>query len=417
MATFQLDDIDTVTDAFFKGFGKDEAWRDFARAALALPSWYEEGLDPFSAAYAEQQHRLWQAIAGAGRDYDADLDEVAVETTPDVVRMPGYYKYRHPGAVAQAGEHIRAAGNILVHSNVQPGQWALEYGAGYGLIALDFARLGVNVDTVDISPVFCNFVRAQAEFFRVPLTPFPGRFGDGPRPGRKYDLIYFFESLHHCTNLTHLLGRLKALLAPDGRVIIAGEPITPAEKPAIPYPWGMRLDSETVAVVRRRRWFELGFTEAYLVELFTRHGFVATKMPGFSNFDSGYIFRHRPGTIEMAKHWLPDAAARAWYGADTTGRWTRGRAELAVDTTASFSALEVTLRNHHAVEQPVALDYGGRVERVVMPPRTTRTVSLPAGTRTPRLVIDCEPKVPAATGGNGDPRALGIFVMLVTYRP
>jgi len=417
VATFQLDDIDGVTEAFFRGFGKDAEWREIARTALALPPWFDRGLDPFSQAYADQQHRLWQAIAGAGRDYDADLDEVAVETTPDVVRMPGYYKYRHPGAVAQAGEHIRAAGNIMVHSNLGTGQWALEYGAGFGLIALDFARLGVNVDTVDISPVFCNFVRAQAEFYRVPLTPFSGRFGDGPRPGRIYDLIYFFESLHHCTDLTRLLGRLKALLAPGGRVIIAGEPITLQQKPAIPYPWGMRLDSETVAVVRRRRWFELGFTEAYLIELFTRHGFVATPMPGFSNYDRGYIFRHRPGTIELATHWLPDASAQTWYKPDTTGRWTRGRAEIAVDTTPSFSALEVTVRNHHAVEQPVALEYGGRVERVTLAPRTTLTVRLPATVRTPRLVIDCEPKVPARTGGGQDGRALGIFVMLVTYKP
>ena len=41
----------------------------------------------------------------------------------------------------------------------------------------------------------------------------------------------------------------------------------------MPYPWGVRLHSEVVAVMRQTRWFELGFSEDFLFELFKRAGY------------------------------------------------------------------------------------------------------------------------------------------------
>jgi SAM-dependent methyltransferase len=167
---------------------------------------------------------------------------------------------------------------LLRHCGLKAGDWALEYGPGFGQTALALARLGVNVDTVDVSPTFCRFVREQAEHFGVPLHAFEGRFGDAPRPGRRYTLVWFYESFHHCLDFQRVVRILPSLLAPGGRVILGGEPIVERTNAAVPYPWGLRLHSEVVAVVRQQRWFELGFTEAFLFEVFGRAGFAVTRI-------------------------------------------------------------------------------------------------------------------------------------------
>ena len=106
---------------------------------------------------------------------------------------------------------------LLRHCAVRAGDWALEYGAGFGQGALALARLGVNVDTVDISAKFCDYVRLQAEFFRVPLTAFHGQFGTNPRPGQRYPLIRFYESFHHCVDFVRVVQQLPEHLAEGGR--------------------------------------------------------------------------------------------------------------------------------------------------------------------------------------------------------
>ncbi len=88
---------------------------------------------------------------------------------------------------------------IAQHCDLKAGDWALEYGAGFGQTALALARLGVNVDTVDISATFCGYVQARQSFFGA-AAPFEGRFGVNPRPGQRYDLIWFYESFHHCVD-------------------------------------------------------------------------------------------------------------------------------------------------------------------------------------------------------------------------
>lgn len=274
-AWFGPEDIDRLRDLFYATqAGQGETWKPYRDAHLVLPSWFQQGLDPWGDNYRQQQLRLWQLLAGVTRPYDPAEDETeAPWGDGDVVRSPSYYVRRDPGAVAHASDHWLATGMVLKHSGLTQGDRALEYGAGFGQTALALARLGVQVDTVDISPTFCAAIQRQADFFAVPLRPHQGRFGFHPPPGHAYRLIWFFESFHHCLDFQDLVPQLKRMLAPGGRVILSGEPIVEREYAAVPYPWGLRLHSETVAVVRQTHWMELGFSEAFLMELFARHGF------------------------------------------------------------------------------------------------------------------------------------------------
>ena len=271
-------------------------WDRYRHAHMVLPDWFQQGLDPWSEAYAEQQHRLWALIVGVDRSYVVESDEQDLGwDNADPIRLPGYYQRRDALAIASASDHVLATGMVLKHCKLKAGDRALEYGAGFGQTALALARLGVNVDTVDISPRFCDFVRQQAEHFQVTLRPHQGRFGINPRPGERYQLIWFYESFHHCVDFLQVVPQLGAHLAEGGRIILGGEPIVEKEYDAVPYPWGVRLHSEVVAVMRQTRWFELGFSEAFLFELFKRAGFAGHRIECEpSLFGRLYVFERAP---------------------------------------------------------------------------------------------------------------------------
>lgn len=102
-----------------------------------------------------------------------EIDEKEVPLVDvDAVRRPGYFMRRDSETVELASHQVIATGMILKHGGLKPGDSALECGAGFGQTALALARLGVVVDTVDISKAFCCYIKEQADFLRVPLTPF-----------------------------------------------------------------------------------------------------------------------------------------------------------------------------------------------------------------------------------------------------
>jgi 2-polyprenyl-3-methyl-5-hydroxy-6-metoxy-1,4-benzoquinol methylase len=221
-AWFEADAIDEIRDVYYRTAGAaGTAWDRYRSAHMRLPSWFRAGLDPWSAEYAAQQHRLWGLLAGVNRPYAATEDEQDVGwDDADPIRRPGYYQRRDPLAVATAADHWMATGMLMKHSGLAPGDRALEYGPGFGQSALALARLGVEVDTVDISPRFVRYMARQARHFDVPLRSFRGRFGDRPDPARQYQLIWFYESFHHCADFMDVVPKLLPMLAEGGRVIL-----------------------------------------------------------------------------------------------------------------------------------------------------------------------------------------------------
>lgn len=271
-------------------------WDPYRHAHMVLPDWFRSGLDPWSTEYARQQHRLWSLIAGVDDHYDPERDEKEFGWAGvDVIRAPGYYMRRDRQAIVAASDHVLATGMLLRHCGLKAGDLALEYGAGFGQSALALARMGVEVDTVDISATFCDFVRQQGEHFQVPLRAHRERFGFNPRPGQKYQLIWFYESFHHCVDFMEMVPRIVGHLADGGRIVLGGEPIVEAEYAAVPYPWGVRLHSEVAAVMRQTHWFELGFSETFLYELFARSDLVGRRVDCEpSLYGRLYIFERTP---------------------------------------------------------------------------------------------------------------------------
>lgn len=282
-----LDQLDEVAQDFQRG--DRERWEGHS---LELPDWFDVGLEPTGAAYREQMLRFWEAIT-ARSDYQAASNEDTPEIGDlDAVFRPAFFA---SGDTRFAGGQLMAMGHILLRSGIAPGQRVLEYGAGFGLTALFFARLGAKVDTVDINPAFCRAVQTSADRYQVELHPHVGEFGYNPAgvPGA-YDLIFFYESFHHCLDFERVIPELRKLLTPTGRILMAGEPIFDALCPDMPYLWGFRLDWENVAVMRIRGWMELGFQKDFLIGQFDRAGFdCAEHRDPNSHWAQVYEFRQR----------------------------------------------------------------------------------------------------------------------------
>jgi 2-polyprenyl-3-methyl-5-hydroxy-6-metoxy-1,4-benzoquinol methylase len=418
---FTLDDVDLVTRTRMQhGMVQGTPWDDFRAANMVLPDWFDATLDPYSQEYNAQQLRLWAVLSRREHSYRPEVDEQQPpHEEVDAIRRPACYRHRDNDAIPVAGDHTIATGMILKHSGLKPGQRALEYGAGWAQAALALARMGVEVDTVDISSMFCDFVRRQAEFFQVPLTPFEGRFGCNPRGERKYDLILFYEAFHHCAEFRTVVHDLKRHLAPGGRVLLMGEPISRSRNRYLPYPWGLRLDCDPIAHVRHFGWLELGFTEDFLVELFTNAGFTAERVDcAPSIFGSGYIFRHRDATIELKKHWLTDEHELGWNSREDIGRWTKAEGRLYLDTTDSFQTLEIEASNRHPFPQTAVFEYGEAVATVRFGIGEEKTVRLNATSKASQLVIRAKARVPADNRllPSSDTRPLGILIRSVTYQ-
>jgi SAM-dependent methyltransferase len=416
---FGMADIELLARTFAR---HDQAlgtpWDDFRYAHLELPAWFRHDLEPLSADYARQQQRLWAEIAGVPEPYDPGVHEKEAQWQGDVVRQPGVYIRRDPEAVLACSDHIIATGMILKHSGLKPGDTALEYGAGFAQTALQLARLGVRVDTVDISAVFCAAVKSQADFFQVPLTPHEGRFGWNPRGEHRYDLIWFYESFHHCVAFREVVHEIRRHLSAGGRVLLAGEPIVQQADLDVPFPWGVRQGSEVVATIRNRHWFELGFTEDFLVGLFVGAGFTARKIEcPVSRYGEGYVFSHRGEAIDLSEIWLPHDLAAQWHPAEPSGRWTKAASALLLDTTPSYRRLIIDVSNHHPVATTLQVLHGERTFDIRLAKGERRTVTLAADDKSAMLNFRCRTLVPSRDYADrpADDRELGVFVHKVTY--
>jgi 2-polyprenyl-3-methyl-5-hydroxy-6-metoxy-1,4-benzoquinol methylase len=413
---FAIDDIELLVETINKhDVIRGTPWDDFRRAHCVLPSWFSFSLDPFSDEYVTQQHKLWSLFTKISRSYTPLIDEKeAPLANVDAVRRPGYFIRRDSDSVEHASHHVIATGMVVKHCGLKPGDTALEYGAGFGQIALTMARLGVIVDTVDISSVFCDYVKEQAAFFQVPLTPFEGRFGWNPRGAHRYDLILFYEAFHHCADFKSVVHEIKRNLAPTGRVLLAGEPIPRAENMFVPYPWGLRLDAESVVQMRRFGWFELGFTEDFLIRLFANAGFSAQRIECPSSvYGEGYAFKHRAERIDLSKEWLSQDVDFSWNNPEVNGRWTKSESRLYLDATDSFRMLVVDVTNHHPFVQSVEVTYGTETYLTQFSPGERKEIAIKADRKAQQILFRARTHVPE---GSSDPRSLGIFVHSISYR-
>jgi cyclopropane fatty-acyl-phospholipid synthase-like methyltransferase len=102
--------------------------------------------------------------------------------------------------------------------DIKPNSFVLDYGCGIGRIAKELiARHGCHVVGVDISPsmrVLSLVYVASDQFTSVT----PGMLGAMSERGFRFDTAISVWVLQHCPSPAHDISRLRAALAPNGRL-------------------------------------------------------------------------------------------------------------------------------------------------------------------------------------------------------
>ena len=284
-----------------------------------------QALDPFSAAYKETVLQLYCDLRGDDRVYDPARDEqsgMVLPANPWSGASP--WNFRDPGFVS---EFLFSWGQIMRALALPPGSDAkiLEYGSGSGQLLLFLARLGLRTYAVDIDAASLQLVRTQATAMQLDVRTEQAAFGGG-FGNETFDRIIFFEAFHHAINFGPLLSRLRQRLNPGGLLILCGEPIVGAFVPAVPYPWGPRLDGLSIFCIRRYGWMELGFTEPFLIEALNRNGWLVdiTPLPGCGRATT-YVARSYVGSmIDIGGQVRLGPYEAGWEDREGTHRWTRG---------------------------------------------------------------------------------------------
>ena len=194
---------------------------------------------------------------------------VANETSPFDLNHAKLRPFPHQtGSPAVVGEQLIAQGFLLkALSFLPPKARLLEFGPGWGNTTLHFLQLGYSVKAVEIDEKFVELVRHRGAAFADQLDVVQGDMLSFTTAD-SFDAAIFFECFHHCADHVQLIRQVKQMLRPGGVLVLASEPIG-----KYPYPWGVRLDGQSLWAMRRYGWLELGFETSYLFGVLEKEGF------------------------------------------------------------------------------------------------------------------------------------------------
>ncbi len=210
---------------------------------------------------------LYRFLRGEGYD-------VSAESTPFDVEAAVVAPFPYSTQSAQTvGNQLMAIGHIIKTMDLPPGSRVLELGPGWGNTTLALAQMGHHVTAMDIDPKFGDLIRERARRAGVEIDVRTADFSSVETLSSTFDAVLFFESFHHSSDHLALLQQLDRVVAPGGQLVFAAEPISDA----LPAPWCLRLDGESLWAIRKNGWFELGFQARYFLETLDRFGWTTTQ--------------------------------------------------------------------------------------------------------------------------------------------
>jgi len=235
-----------------------------------------ESIDPTSDEYHQQQIALYEELAGRS------LNQVEGEYYP----VPKNHLSANPYGskdIKFISKHSRAVLTSIMMADLEPESWVLDLGCGWGLSTENFAFCGANVHAVDINSEFTELVQKRCTSRNYSVTTETSEF-DTFASDRQYDMVFFYECLHHSVSILKTLDHMKKFVKPNGCIVFCGEPIGNVGWTN----WGMRLDYLSVYCARKFGWFESGWTSEYVKSVFEKIGWKVFLIPEIG-LDRGHL--------------------------------------------------------------------------------------------------------------------------------
>ena len=108
----------------------------------------------------------------------------------------------------------------FLRATLASGPRVLELGCGSGGTALALAARGAHVTGIDLSPARIDEARAEAGRRNLRAEFIVGDLNRIALQGGPYDAVVAHDALHHILALGPLLDRVRAALAPGGRLVV-----------------------------------------------------------------------------------------------------------------------------------------------------------------------------------------------------
>ena len=390
------------------------------------------GTDAFSSEYESIVNRFIDHIRG--RDYqladevlDVDIERLSVTPFPYVTASP-----------ETVGGFLIAYGHIISVLNLPVPARILDIGSGAGSLTIHLARMGYDMTCVDVNPQFIELLRRMTARLPKPPELLCGDMNSIDLNGT-YDAILFFESFHHSRDPAGSLRRLRRHLNASGCFAFAAEPIVDEPCDVVPYPWGPRLDGETLRAIRRFGWIEWGFTWPYFRELLAREGLTAQRYRNPSSHWADVVIARAPILLEegqqldfSAKGQGVQCLNTGWSHPEDFGTWS---CEDVADLQFGLGSLPQDAPLTLTMELTVFLAAGSERREVELslngqpagtwvfegrsPVRVERAVLVRSGIIEPAQPVTVSfritsPVTPKELGLSSDPRRIGVALSSIT---
>ena len=395
-------------------------------------------MDPYSPAYAAKVDEFMRFLHGG--DYALASEGFDHDLTP-MLKVGFPHSSRSPSTV---GCYLMSYGYIIRAMNLPVPSKILEIGCGTGSLSIHLARMGYDLTAVDVNRNFADHVAKVCEGSPGKVTTIASDMNALDLPA-EYDAVLFYESFHHSYDHPATIAKALTFLKPGGMLVLAAEPVLPAQRDVLPYPWGPRLDGETLRAIRRFGWMELGFTETYLFELLMRNGLAFRRLSSGETHWADLIIANRVPTLRAGETYPCSLGAAGalmlatgWSAPESWGTWSKGPcAKLLLDLSDAAFTKGATIDFDvmpflppSLAEQRVAVSANGRaVAEWIFPqaemtqgwkavPRSARIEAKdigPAG----RVVLEfaiARPTSPQEAGLSEDTRKLGFALARFTAR-
>lgn len=365
----------------------------------------DQSLDPYGEEYFAQQIRVYKEISG--REINQEDNELAAFDMEAHVAAPNAYNHPDPSALAM---HLVRLAGVFRLANAPLGSSFLDMGCGWGVSSELAATLGYKVTAVDINPDFVSLVNRRALRLGLPVRAVRCNFDDFTSDER-FGLVLFYECLHHALRPWTVLHNMQSLLAPDGKIALAGEPINDFWWKT----WGIRQDALSVYCIRKFGWFESGWSLGFIRQCLDMAGLNTVVTADVDPVIGTRIVATKAAALPT--EWLERNAQLTGFTRE--GAMLVGSGAPTIRFSNSYTAGRLTLHisNHRAkpVNCEVMLDHR-TLERRALPPGTSEIV-LDAVQPHSLIKLKCEAWSPHEESGNGDQRRLSFHLNHVNWEP
>lgn len=259
----QIDEAFVFADTF-KGDDEQKRW-SYIKSVYYLPGFALKNIDPDSDEYKQQQLELYKSISN--RTYSSE-NEKSEFYSIEALKKPYPYNTDDPKLIAHT---LSSIANIISSMQLDVGGKVLEFGPGWGNLTIQLALTGYDVTAIDIEKNFLDLIRKRLKQVSCTARIIHGDFLDVQKLDNEYfDVIIFQNCFHHCFNFHQLIERIRNVMKLNSKLIFAYEPISNE----FLYPWGLRMDGESVYQIRNNGWMELGFKNEYFYKLMDKNGYV-----------------------------------------------------------------------------------------------------------------------------------------------